>query len=269
MFYLGYLFSLTESSFMQNRKRKLFNPFPKYLQLREILRKRMLKDYQVGDRLPSEQALCDEFRVSRETVREALREFENQGLIERHRAQGTFLVRRPEGGLDERLTGLTEDFSALSLDTHAKVLLAQAIPAPQEASLFAPPGEEIFCIRRLRYFGGVPLALHDAYLPVDMGQKLARLDLSRTSIMRELDETLAIAYFEERELIEAALANDDLAAQLQTDRGAALLLLTRFFVDREGEPLVLFRSYYRSDRYYYTLNLGDRRVRRAANTRQL
>src|SRR5690606_39829768 len=49
--------------------KKFFNPFPKYLQLREILRKRMQSDYEVGERLPTEEAICNEFAVSREKVR--------------------------------------------------------------------------------------------------------------------------------------------------------------------------------------------------------
>lgn len=244
------------------KKTRSFTPFPKYLQLREILRKRMLTDYEVGGRLPSEQALCEEFGISRETVREALRQFETEGVIERHRAQGTFLVRKPEGAIDPRLTGHTEDFSALRLNTRAKVIAAEVIDAPEEAAHLKDSNEQAFFIRRLRYFDDIPLAVHDAYLPVSVGAKLQGLDLSNTSIVRELNETLAIPCFEEREQIEATLASDSMAADLDIQAGAPLLLLTRHFVAESGEALILFKSYYRADRYYYTLNLSDRRGNR-------
>ena len=48
-----------------------FNPFPKYLQIRDALIRRMGSEYAVGDQLPTEHALCEEFSVSRETIREA------------------------------------------------------------------------------------------------------------------------------------------------------------------------------------------------------
>jgi len=222
----------------------------------------MLTLYEVGDRLPSEHALCEEFGISRETVREALRQFEIDGVIERQRAQGTFLVRKPEGVADTRLTGHTEDFSALRLNTRAQVIESKRITAGPEAAHLRDDNGEVFFLRRLRHFDDVPLAVHDAYLPVHIGRRLEGLDLSNTSIVRELNETLEIPCYDERELIEATEATESMAHTLEVQAGAALLLLTRHMVAQSGEPLILFKSFYRGDRYYYTLNLSDRKPSR-------
>src|ERR687892_892126 len=48
-----------------------------------------------GDHLPSEADLCERFSVSRMTVRQALQELTNDGLVERRRGQGTFVAHRP------------------------------------------------------------------------------------------------------------------------------------------------------------------------------
>ena len=219
----------------------------------------MQTEYEPGGRLPTEQAFCKEFGVSRETVREALREFEIEGLIERHRAQGTFLVRRPEKIADERLTGMTEDFSALKLNTYAKVLKAEPVVAPTESVQMKISGERVFYISRLRFFDGSPLSFNDAFLPIEVGSRLSQLDLSNTSIVREIEETLQIECFEERAQVEADVADTDLARQLEIPIGAPILVLTRFFVRKDRTPLILFRAYYRADRYYYTLNMSDRK----------
>ncbi|WP_406625646.1 GntR family transcriptional regulator [Acidovorax sp. SDU_ACID1] len=113
---------MTKPRALPPKKRAFFNPFPKYLQLREILRKRLQNDYQIGDRLPTEGELCEEFEVSRETVRQALRWFDDEGLIDRRRSQGTFLLKHPAPRLEKRLTGLSEDYTTLKLDTKSKIL---------------------------------------------------------------------------------------------------------------------------------------------------
>ena len=64
-----------------------FTPYPKYLQIRELLLRRLARDLAPGDRLPTENALSSEFGVARETVREALSGLERDGLIVRRQAQ--------------------------------------------------------------------------------------------------------------------------------------------------------------------------------------
>ena len=55
---------------------------PFYIQLRELLEASIMGgEWQPGDRLPSEQELCDTYDVSRTVVRQTLLEMENKGLI--------------------------------------------------------------------------------------------------------------------------------------------------------------------------------------------
>lgn len=233
-----------------------FNPFPKYLQVRHILARRMYAEYELGDRIPTEQALCEEFGVSRETVREALRGLEQEGIIQRHRARGTFFVRRPDKPVTERLTGMVEDFTALHLDTYAKVLTAGPVKAPDEAKLIQEPGDEIYRIDRLRYFEDLPLVVHEAFLSVDLGERVVQWDLGNTSINEVIENKLHISCVEERQQIEAMVADTGLAQLLGIPVGAPVLLISRLHRLANGQSMVLFKSYYRADRYYYTLNLA-------------
>ena len=244
---------------------RFFNPFPKYLQIREILLRRIDRNFKVGDQFPTEQTLCAEFDVSRETVREALGWLEREGLISRHRGKGTFVSKRPENSTDSRLTGLAEAFSELKLDTEARVLEKGLIDPPADivAAINVPPDEPIYHIVRLRTFEKQSLAVHESFMPLEYGVQVAKLDLSQTSLIYELEHTLEIAFWEDHQQIESVVADTTMASLLDVPIGAPLLLLTRLYVTEENRVVVLLRSHYRADRYYYTIKLDQRRNKTA------
>ena len=236
-----------------------FHPFPKYLQIRDLLARRLAQDFQPGDKIPTEHALCDQFGVSRETVREALAGLEKDGVIRRHQGRGTFVVRRPEGvSPAERVTGLVEDFTELKLDTWSETLESgvTAVPLPLARALRLAKDEAAYRIRRLRNLDGKPLAHHDAYLPAAIGIRLSGIDLRKTTLMAELRNRLGLDIREERQEVDAVTADTEMAALLGVALGAPLLCVRRYFHQTNGAPAVAFVSHFRADRYYYTVNLG-------------
>ena len=65
---------------------------PLYRQLEEILKQRIKSgELKPGDQLPTEFELCDEFGISRISVRQALAELANDGFLCRHQGRGTFV----------------------------------------------------------------------------------------------------------------------------------------------------------------------------------
>lgn len=242
--------------------RPYFNPYPKYLQVRRILLSRIARRMKPGDQLPTEHELCAEFEVSRETVRAALAALEQDGIIERTRGRGTFIARVPTERAETRLTGLAEDFSALKLDTVARVLQAGMAPAPPSvtAVLGLPQAASLFLLTRVRSFEAAPLAYYEAYMPPAIGQKVAGHDLTRTSVRRVIGEVLRIACWEESQTIEAKAAPAEMAGLLEIPPGAPLLCLSRLYLSAGRALVVYFRSFYRADRYYYTAQLAQRPV---------
>jgi GntR family transcriptional regulator len=238
-----------------------FNPFPRYLQIRQILTRRLSEGFAVGERFPTEQELCTEFDVSRETIREALLGLERDGYIERRRGSGTVVVALPERTRDERLTGLVEDYTELKLDTDVDVIHAEPYVAPGRvsAALGLKRGQRLFRILRLRRVEGKLFACHDAFLPHDIGREIATLDLTHTTLFRELSRTLDLSLVEIYQHIEATSADPAMARLLDVNVGAPLLVTRRALSHNGGKtPTMLFETFFRSDRYYYTVQIDDR-----------
>jgi GntR family transcriptional regulator len=235
------------------------SPFPKYLQIREVLARRIDRDMKLGEQLPTEQALCNQFAVSRETVREALRGLEDSGLITRSPGRGTFVLRRPPRSSDSRLTGLAEDFIALKFNTEAHTLAAGPVVPPINVaeSLGLAEEETMYRIERLRTLEGRPFALHEAFFPLEIGLRISRVDLSKSSIVRVMREKLGINAREDHTRIEAVAADPEMATRLEVALGAPLLMVTRHFVLPRPRNAVVFRAYFRADRYYYTVKFGQ------------
>ena len=100
-------------------------------------------------------------------------------------------------------------------------------------------------------------------MPLEYGVQVAKLDLSQTSLIYELEHTLEIAFWEDHQQIESVVADTTMASLLYVPIGAPLLLLTRLYVTEENRVVVLLRSHYRADRYYYTIKLDQRRNKTA------
>src|SRR5262249_54509619 len=68
-----------------------------------------------------------------------------------------------------------------------------------------------------------------------------------------------IHIYEQYQQIEAVSPTPSIARSLKLPQTAPVLLVKRVFVDADGHPVGLFRSYFRSDSYYYTVNLPKMR----------
>lgn len=244
-----------------------FDPFPKYLQIREIVL-RGLRELKIGDKLPTEDELAAQFRVSRETIRGALRSLEHEGIISRRPRLGTWLSREPSRPLDARLTGPIEDFTALGISTTTRLLGTRTIRSPSDvaAALGLWGKEDVFELKRVRFFEGQPLCLLEAYLPLAISRRLARRKLDGGLIVPVLRELLGCEIREEHQKIEALAATRALASLLGMRPRDPVLRIGRLFVDSSGQPVAFFKVSYHADRYYYTVNLP--RPRSAPNLRK-
>src|SRR3954468_17240145 len=194
--------------------------------MREALAARIgCGDLRVGDRLPAERELCDEWRVSRGTIRQALDALAARGLIERGVGRGTFVA---AGKVEVRLhdvAGFTEQMARGGVQAHARVLRAGIKPAPEQvaAALALEPDAPVVRIERLRLAGRLPLKLEDSWIPSARFEGIEELDL-RGSIYALMRDLYGHAPVRVVESLEPVVAQRHSAELLGGDAGPPLVV---------------------------------------------
>ena len=237
-------------------------PLPLYARLETELADAIAAgDFPVGSRLPTETELGERYRASRTTVRKAIENLVARGLVEIRRGTGTFVTPpRITQELTE-LTGFVEDMEALGHTASAKLLdcLIVAAAADVAAQLAVAPGTEVMRIRRLRLANGIVLSLDETYLPRDIGDRIVSHDLDTEPIFSLLEQRYGIPLVEADYRLEAALADQEVAAALTVPAGSPVFLIERTSYSTAGRPVDYEKLHYRGDLIRFTTRLARRK----------
>jgi len=234
-------------------------PLPKYHQVYLVLREQ-LQEGRFADGLPGELALADQFGVARVTVRKALAQLEDEGLIERAPGRGTMPrapAAAPARAAGARLTGLLENIVNVGLRTSVKVLECSTVPASTAvaAALQLAPGTPVQQARRVRSTAQGPLSLITTQVPASLARGFGARELARKPLLVLLEEA-GVHIGSDVQTIPAQLADAATARHLDVPVGSALLAVTRLVRDGDERPVQWLHGLYRPDRYQYRMQLS-------------
>ncbi|WP_170331827.1 GntR family transcriptional regulator [Ruegeria arenilitoris] len=229
---------------------------PRYVQLRRRLQEGIDNGVLApNSSLPSERELVEITDLSRVTIRKAIQELVQDGIIEQRQGSGSFIrerVPRVEQSLTH-LTSFTEDMSSRGMRTTSKWLERGVFaPNPEEvAALNLKDGEQISRIYRLREADGRPLALERAALPLDVLPNPIEVTTSLYEVLDGLGRRPVRAVQKISALNLAAIE----AELLDVPEGAAGLNIERISFLKNGRVAELTRSLYRGDAYDFVAEL--------------
>ncbi|MFL6626088.1 MAG: GntR family transcriptional regulator, partial [Vitreoscilla sp.] len=234
---------------------------PLHARIREELRDRILSGaWQPNDALPSERDLMAHYGVSRITVRQALGDLQKESLIFKLAGKGAFVSQaRPFQELG-RLQGFAEAMEARGHETWNRVLRIEHAPASElvASRLGLAPGAPVTRIERVRHLDRQPVSLDFTWVPRALGARLAGADLATRDIFLILENDCATPLGHADLVIDAGLADADLAEALDIAPGAPVLRIERLTHDAAGRPIDYEHLYCRSDNFQYRLRIERR-----------
>lgn len=233
---------------------------PRYLQLADLLRTDIREGRYAGeDAFPTESALCEEHRVSRFTVREALRQLQSEGLISRRRGSGTVIqpAAARAGALHQPLSNV-EEILQYARDTRFVFSERGSARLPKRhAEQIGTSAEELWChFRGVRTRDGDarPIAVTDAYIHSDL-QAAAKHIKTGSPIFQQLEELSGVSVARVTQDIQAVPASADIAEQLAIPRRSPCLRIIRCYLDAAGRTFEISVSHHPGDRFAYAMHI--------------
>jgi GntR family transcriptional regulator len=233
---------------------------PLYYQVEHVIRQRIATgEYAPGAQIPSENDLSREMGVSRVTIREALRELVTENTLLTVQGKGTFVSKnRPISGPKMKFVGSLEELYDQIVKVSVKDVELSRVPMTDELrkQLKLGPGQnELVRIKRLRLESGAPYALTINFLPVEIGDSISEADLYKTPLVRILEQKLKIPITRAHETVEAIAADPTIAERLEVVALSPVVHVKRIMYTKKDKPIEVVESYYRSDRYRYSVDL--------------
>jgi len=232
---------------------------PRHEQISDWLRARIEQgEYEPNDKLPSENELCDQFNVSRITVRRSLQTLENEGHIYRRQGLGSFVQdARLQQGL-AYLTDFVQDMAQRGITPSCTVVHRAPEPATPDVAtvLDVTPETPVLRIDRIRLANEEPVAFDQTWLPDRYAKLLEDYALTDQTIFEVLEKAYDIPVVKGECRIGATQANAEVAAHLGLQPGAALLLMERVSFAEDQSCIFYQTRYYRADRISFNLHLA-------------
>ncbi|MCI8567401.1 MAG: GntR family transcriptional regulator [Lachnospiraceae bacterium] len=198
-----------------------------------------------GKRLPTEEALCKQFDISRSTVRGAFRQLEEEGIIGRIRGKGTFVSESKIKRRMEKLYGFTQQMEALGKKPSSRVLKLEKHPmdGKMAAAFGMPVGSPLYQIGRLRFADGEPLLLESTYMPECFYPDLRAEQIAEQSLYELLRSEKQIQPYIAEEIYESILLDDKSCELLKCTPGSSGFRIERITQDAGGRVFEITRSY--------------------------
>jgi GntR family transcriptional regulator len=244
-------------------------PEPLWVQAATLIREQIDEGaLKAGARLPPERELCQQLGISRVTLRKALNQLVEAGVLASSHGRGWYVGRATaRREWPNTLESFSETAARMGLEPQSEVLRAEVTPASfdEAEGLSIVPGTDLFHLERVRLLDGVPIALDLTQIAVAVLPEVVRADFSKGQSLYSTLEQAGVELVRADSTIEAREAHASEARHLRIAEGKPLLIMRQVSYDMNGHPLFTSTIKYVGERY--RLRTSFSRPQASARTR--
>jgi GntR family transcriptional regulator len=229
---------------------------PLYVQVREHLRSQ-IASMASGELISPEPVLCQEYRVSRITVRKAIDDLVSESLLIRKQGRGTFLA--PPKLIHElnSITSWTDQLKSLNYIPHTVERSIEEMKAPKPIASMLQIGatDPVIVMRRLRLANDEPITHMVNYLPKSLVPNFREAMQDAESLYQVLGDRYSLVASRATDTVTARAATDMESERLGLEPWAPVIAVTRIAFLANGRPFEVSVAISRGDRFEYRVNL--------------
>lgn len=227
-------------------------PTPLYAQLKSSILKALHEGLIApGDRLPTEDELCERFGISRPVIRQAYSELISEGVIVRVKSKGSFIREKEiQSHFFQSLTSIEDELRRGGMVPQTQVITKDVI-------LFDPKiyemmkldsSEKVFHVRLLYKGSDRPMALVDTYIPLRFFPGIENADFETRPLYQIFESDYNRYVIQARRTVAAIIVSDNSASLLNIAKGSAIHEVKTLATDIHDQILEYSRAVYPGDR---------------------
>lgn len=236
---------------------KIDSSKPLYYQLEKCIQDDISKGkYHPGEKMPTEEELGKFYDISRITVRRALQNLCDKGLLERKRGKGTFVTYNKRALEVTKGYGFKSELGKLGHVAGHVVVEKKYLNADNKTAekLQIKEGDLIVFVKRILCDNGTPFAIDEITYSSDKFPLVMDLLSNDVSFYDILTEKSNVIF--DRSVLElnVILADYSLSSLLHCTVGEPLFDVNKIAFDDKGDPIHISRSFVMSDRVTYVVD---------------
>ena len=229
---------------------------PRYLQIADLMRQRIARGlWPLGEKLPSLEALVEEFGVARVTVRQAVELLTRDGLVSPQQGRGTFVTALPQRQQWLKVQTTLDELAQIYRDDKPEIVnsdesIASAPLRPEDGT----PAERYVFMRRVHSKAGQPYCVINLYLDERIFRRSPKRFRSETviPILSAMGDG-GVAHAQQ--VLTIGTADMDVARMLRVPVNAPVAEVRRVFTDAAGRVIYLGEVTYRGDFIHLQMTL--------------